>query len=136
MIKLLQLILKFLRNSYTVVVRIKLNLSDSFEVLILNTNITKFLSIISEMQHEQIREHNKSDFFPSLPLQSYPSGVCPYIHLQYCCSKIYHGLPSQKHVKCSRVSYFVNMPESKHQKCSVEYCHVQQRANKCSHCMN
>jgi hypothetical protein len=101
MIKLLQLILKFERNIYTVVMQIKLNLSDSFEVLIHNTDITKYLSIISEMQREQIRKYNKSDFFPSLLLQTYPSGVCPYMYLHFCYSKIYHRLPSQKHVKCS-----------------------------------
>jgi len=55
MIKLLELILKFLRNIYTVVVQVKLNLSDIFEVLIHDTNITRFLSIISGMYHEQIR---------------------------------------------------------------------------------
>jgi len=92
----------------------------------LDLKITEFLSIISEIQREQIREHNKSDFFPSLLLQSYPSGVCPYMHLQYCWSKVYHRLPSQKYVKCSRVSYLFNVSESKHRKCSAEYCHVKQ----------
>jgi hypothetical protein len=92
MIKLLQLILIFVRNSCTVVVKIKLNFSDSFEVLIHNTNITKFFQYSRRRNMSKYEGIIKAISFPLL-LQSYPSGLCPYMHLQYWCSKIYHRLP-------------------------------------------